>query len=236
MVPFGMLILLAVAAGTFVSYVLWPTWKIAPSLLSPPEIPVTVADVLFNVPTAAVRTAVQRQPGPHERIDLAFLWPSLMPPLLAAGETGPAVEVANSATATLTHASDRLFVTITALGSVPPPAERLQSIYPQYVEEQAIAGPDGLAILPFRAGTPYNGEDLVYFATNPDQFFARCTRDLGVMPGTCIHERTIGAAEVTLRFPRGWLVDWRSVAGGFDRLLSTLRPRADDGHQRMDAR
>jgi hypothetical protein len=112
------------------------------------------------------------------------------------------------------------------LGAVLPPAERLRNIYPRYIEAQATAGADGLAILPFRAGTPYEGEDLIYLAANPEQFFARCTRQLGAVPGTCIHERALDAAEITLRFPREWLDDWRSVAAGFNRLVAQLRPQA----------
>ena len=34
----------------------------------------------FNVPPAAIRVPVQRRPGAHERVDLAFVWPSLEPP------------------------------------------------------------------------------------------------------------------------------------------------------------
>ena len=48
--------------------------------LDAPAIPITVANVLFDVPPAAIRAAVQRHPGPHERVDLAFIWPSLTPP------------------------------------------------------------------------------------------------------------------------------------------------------------
>lgn len=45
------------------------------------------------------------------------------------------------------------------------------------------------------------------------------------MPGTCIEERLLAAADVTLRFPRDWAEkDWRSVAAGFDRLLAQLHP------------
>ena len=87
-----------------------------------------------------------------------------------------------------------------------------------------MAGPDGLAVLPFRSGTPYQGEDLVYLGTYPEQFFARCTRALGAVPGTCIHERILDAAEITLRFPRDWLADWRKLEAGFDRLVSQLHP------------
>ena len=117
---------------------------------------------------------------------------------------------------------NRLFVTIAGLGGVLAPVARLRTIYPRYIEAEAAAGPDGLAILPFRAGTPYEGEDLVYLADRPEQFFARCSRPVRSVPGTCIHERSIDAAEVTLRFPRGWLQDWRNVAAGFDRLMAQL--------------
>jgi hypothetical protein len=27
-----------------------------------------------------------------------------------------------------------------------------------------------------------------------------------------------------MRFPRQWLADWRAVAGGIDRLMSSFRP------------
>ncbi len=50
------------------------------SALDAPALPITVAGVLFQVPPAAIRATVQRHAGPQERIDLAFLWPSLKPP------------------------------------------------------------------------------------------------------------------------------------------------------------
>ena len=40
----------------------------------------SVGGVTFNVPPAAIRVPVQRQPGAQARIDLTFLWPSLTPP------------------------------------------------------------------------------------------------------------------------------------------------------------
>ena len=42
--------------------------------------------------------------------------------------------------------------------------------------------------------------------------------------GTCLLERRIGTADVTLRFPRDWLSDWKSVATGIDRLITRLHP------------
>ncbi len=216
-----LLAVLIAAAATFVSYVLWPTWP-APAARDAPAVPVTVAGVIFNVPPAAIRAAVQRNPGAHERIDLVFLWPSLAPP--RADDKGAARPLAANEGdgVPVWPGDDRLFVTIAGLGAVLAPAERLRTIYPRYIELQATAGPDGLAILPFRPGTPYEGEDLIYLADKPEQFFARCTRPVRTVPGTCIQERLVAAAEITLRFPRQWLRDWRSVAAGFDRLIAEL--------------
>jgi hypothetical protein len=214
--------LLIAGAITFVSYVLWPTWPRSAVPLDAPTVPVTVAGVLFNVPPAAIRAAVQRQPGAHERIDLMFLWPSLVPPTADGKITAKALATDDNVAATLPRADDRLFVTITVLGAVLAPAVRLRTIYPRYIEAQAMAGPDGLAIVPFRAGTPYEGEDLIYLAEKPEQFFALCSRPLRALPGTCIQERLLDAAEVTLRFSREWLQDWRNTAAGFDRLMAQL--------------
>lgn len=217
---------LMAAVATFVSYLLWPTWPKSQVSLDAPAIPVIVAGVLFNVPPAAVRAKVQRQPGAHERMDLVFLWPSLTPPSLdsLADIKAPAAEEGEAPPAP--RANDRLFVTIAGLGAVLPPLIRLRTIYPRYIEAQATAGPDGLAIVPFRASTPYEGEDLIYFADVPEQFFALCSRAARTVPGTCIHERALDTAVLTLRFSREWLENWRSTAAGFDRLVAQLHAQS----------
>ncbi len=221
MLPFAFIALLVIGAGIFVSFALWPTWPSGPIPLNAPAIPITVGNVLFDVPPAAIRAAIQRHAGPHERVDLAFMWPSLTPPQPSQDADRTAAQAASDPAP---DAMGHLFVTIAGLGAVLPPAERLRTIYPRYVEAAATAGPDGLAILPFRAATPYEGEDLVYFADNPEQFFARCTRQVGTVRGSCLHERLIDTAEVTLRFPRTWLDDWRGVAAGADHLIAQLHP------------
>jgi hypothetical protein len=217
----AIVVVLMAAAGTFVSYILWPTWPKSGMALDAPAIPVTVAGALFNVPPAAIRAAVQRHPGAHERIDLVFLWPSLAPPT-ADGQAGAKTSIPDDGDAAPVRTDDRVFATIAGLGAVLPPLVRLRTIYPRYIEAQAAAGPDGLAIVPFRAGTPYEGEDLVYLAEKPEEFFALCSRPLRALPGTCIQERSVDAAEITLRFSREWLRDWRNTAAGFDRLVAQL--------------
>jgi hypothetical protein len=223
--PFLVLVLTVAAGVGCVSYLLWPTWPSDPPVLDVPALPVTVGGVLFEVPPASIRAKLQRQAGQHERIDLVFSWPELSPPPNDRGlrDNRPIDE--ENATAALAEAgSGRLFVTIVSLAGVLPPLERLRTIYPRYVAAQAAAGPDGLAILPFRSATPYDGEDLVYAANNPEQFFARCTRAAGAVQGTCISERALDGAQISVRFPRDWLSDWRNIAAGFDRLATQLHP------------
>jgi hypothetical protein len=230
LLPFALFVIPLLVAASFVAYALWPSWPGAPIALNAPALPITIAGTLFEVPPAAIRAAVQRRPGPQQRIDLAFLWPSLVPPRPDGSVDNKPLDTIDGNRVALHDKtpgdpSHHLFVTIASLGSLLPPADRLRDVYPRYVEAQAVGGADGLAILPFRAGTPYEGQDLIYLAGNPDRFFTLCTRDSTVMPGTCMHERILGDADITMRFPRDWLGNWHSVSDGFDRLLAQLHPQ-----------
>jgi hypothetical protein len=209
-----------VAAATgFILHVLWPAWQGPPLGLDAPALPVTIAGVAFNVPPAAVRVPIQRQPGAHERIDLAFLWPSLMPP-----ESPPLPKVPTKGLPK-TQPFERIFVTIAAARGALPPDERVKAIYPRYLESEPVAGPEGLSMMSFRPGTPYQGEDLIYDADAPQNFLVRCTRNgPGPTPGMCFKVRRIGDADVTVRFVRDWLADWRPVADNIDKLIAMLRP------------
>src|SRR5262249_55431532 len=99
-----------------------------------------------------------------------------------------------------------------------------RTICPRYTAAEAAPGPGGLTVVAFRDGTPYRVEDLIYDEPAPS-FFVRCTRNrAGPVPGICLYERRIDAADVVVRFPRDWLRDWRMVADKLDRLLASLRP------------
>ncbi len=207
------LISLAVTALGFVGYAMWPSWPDAEVAVDAPSLPITVAGALFNVPPQAIRVAAQRRSGAQERVDLVFLWPSLAPP----DPAGPAPNLAGR---------DRVFVSIAAATAMPP-VERLRTIYPHYVAAEPTPGPPGLAIFAFRDGSPYQGEDVVFDAAAPEKFLARCARTVNPLtPGTCLAERRIGDAELTARFPREWLENWRDVEAGLETLMAQLRPRA----------
>jgi hypothetical protein len=208
------------AAVAFIAFVLWPRWPEPPVAADAPALPITVAQVAFNIPPAAMRVPVQRVASAHDRVDLAFLWPSLESP-------DPAQKPATPTTAAAAATTERVFVTITIAGDTLSSAERVQTIYPRYASTVPAPGPPGLAVLGFRPGTPYEGEDLIYDAVAPNNFLVRCSRNgAGPTPGTCLYERRIETADVVVRFPRDWLEDWQAVAANIERLITNLRPAA----------
>jgi hypothetical protein len=217
--PVAVVLLIAAAAVALIAYMLWPRWPSAAVAPDAPALPITIAGVAFNVPPAAIRVPVQRRPGAHERVDLVFLWPSLEPPDPNAKPAAPTPGPVPPPTPTL----QRIFMTIAGAGDTLAPADRAMTIYPRYTAAEAETGPGDLAVLAFRAGTPYQGEDLIYDATAPG-FLVRCTRNgAGPTPGICLYERRIGAADLVVRFPRDWLGDWRTVIANIDRLIARLQ-------------
>jgi len=209
------LVVLIVGAAALVAIMLWPRWPGAAVAPDAPALPVTVGGVLFNVPPGAIRVPVQRHSGATERLDLAFLWPSLQPPdpspKLAPTETTPPI--------------DRLFITIEPQAPGLPPSERVRMIYPRYFAETQFDGPDGLKVIPFKEGTPYQNEDLFFDPATQPGFVARCSRPGAAgTPGMCLYERRIESADVTVRFPSEWLTGWRAVNEGIAKLIGTLKP------------
>ncbi|RJF68638.1 hypothetical protein [Rhodopseudomonas palustris] len=198
---------LSVAA---VVYLLWPTWR-AQAVGDPDRTPVSVGDTLFNVPTKAFRVKFQRHSGPQERVDLAFMYPSLLPPEKPKRATPEDVEEF--------HPIDRIFVSIAAHHDALAPETRLRTILPRYLAPSTALVDDGLRVRLFVEGSPYSTEDLI--TADEPQLAARCTRDRQT-PGMCISERRIDGADLTFRFPRQWLTNWRDVATAIDRLTAQL--------------
>jgi hypothetical protein len=199
-------------AIVLVAYLLWPTWE--PDIArDPARLPVSIGATLFNVPTMAVRMKIQRHTGPQERVDLSFTFPSLQAP------DAPKHVSAGTVEETAMQPIDRIFLSISAHHDSLAPDTRVRTIYPRYLEQASVPGQDGLTMRAFRDGTPYGNEDL-FFANTP-ALTARCTRDAET-PGMCLSERRIEGADLTFRFPRSWLAQWREVANAMDRLTVQL--------------
>ena len=212
LLPIALAVVLGVGAVTLVAYLLWPTWSTGGSR-GPERLPVSVGGTLFNVPNAAIRMKIQRHSGPQERVDLAFVYPSLEPP------EAPRHVSAGEVDQEMAQPIDRIFLSISAHHDSLAPDMRMRSIYPRYLEDASTAGPDGLTMRAFRASSPYGGEDL-YFAMTP-ALSARCSRDAST-PGMCLSERRIDGADLIFRFPRSWLAQWRDVATAMERLTLQL--------------
>jgi hypothetical protein len=208
----------AVAAGAMalVAYLLWPTWGPDPSS-GPARLPVSVGATLFNVPTEAIRMKIQRHSGMQERVDLSFTYPSLEAPEAPKHVSADIVEEA-------VQPIDRIFLSIAAHHDTLAPDIRVRTIYQRYLEQASTEVQEGLTQRGFRDGTPYSGEDL-FLANTPDMS-ARCTRD-GATPGMCLSERRVEDADLTFRFPRSWLSQWRDVANAMDRLTVQLHGPAN---------
>jgi len=209
--PIALAALGITASIALVVYLLWPTWGAVGSS-EPARLPISVGGSLFNVPAAAIRMKIQRHSGAQERVDLNFTYRTLDPP------DAPRHISEESIEATLPPI-DRLFLSIAAHHDTMAPDIRVRTIYPRYLEQVSTPGADGLTMRAFREQTPYAGEDL-FFANSP-ALSARCTRD-ATTPGMCLSERRIDGADLTFRFPRSWLAQWRDIADAMDRLTVQL--------------
>ncbi|WP_299803481.1 hypothetical protein [Tardiphaga sp.] len=201
---------LAFGAIAMVGYLLWPTWQSARAE-DPGRIPVSVGGALFNVPTHAFRRKVQKHSGPQERIDLSYAYPSLE-------ATDVPRHISVETFDDTPQPIDRIFLSISAHHDAMSPETRLRTIYPRY-SDQVMAAQDGLTTRPFRDATPYSHEDL--FVGDEPALVARCSRDT-TTPGMCLSERRINGADLSFRFPRAWLSQWREVGEAMDRLTAQL--------------
>ncbi len=199
------------ATIAIIVYLLWPTWQ-AGAFAGPKQLPITVGGMLFNVPSDAIRMRLQRRSGAQDRIDLAFAYPSLSPPEPQKHVTAETVEDTPVVV-------DRLLLSIALRSDDLSPEDRMRTIYPRYLDQRAEER-NGLIGRSFLDDTPYHGEDL--FIGNAGAFVARCTRD-DLTPGICLTQRRVDSVDMTFRFPRAWLTDWRDVADAMEKLVAKLR-------------
>jgi hypothetical protein len=202
----------AVGAIVLVAYLLWPTWGNG-AANAPSRLPVSVGNTLFNVPTQAIRRKIQRHSGPQERVDLSFTFPSLEAPEAPKHVSADTVEEK-------VQPIDRIFLSISAHHDTLAPETRVRTIYPRYLEQASAPVDDALTMRAFRDGSPYANEDL--FVASTPSLNTRCTRD-SVTPGMCLTERRVDGADLTFRFPRSWLSQWRDVANAMNRLTVQLQ-------------
>ena len=192
---------------------------------APARLPVSVGGTLFNVPTAAIRMKIQRHSGPQERVDLSFIFPSLEPPEAPKHVSADTVEEK--------RAADRPDLPVDRGASRHAGAGRARAHDLSALSRASLdAGRRRTDDARVSRRHALRNEDL-FFASAPS-LNARCTRD-GATPGMCLSERRIDGADLTFRFPRSWLAQWRDVADAMDRLTAQLHGPRDRTSARSDS-
>ncbi|UHC16991.1 hypothetical protein LRS73_03485 [Methylobacterium currus] len=132
-----------------------------------------------------------------ERIDLAIPWSDL---------TGSALPGLMRVTATRAPETEAPL----------SPARR----YARFLTAEAQPLTDGLMRRRFRAGTPFEGEDLYLAEGEGSRFAARCAT--GPMPepdAACLSEIRVGTLALRLRFSADRLASWNAGLAGLERLF-----------------
>ena len=173
--------------------------------------------VAFNVPPAAIRFKMQRRPARRRASISASCgrrWsrPTRPLPTVPTRHAAPQPPTGcSSPSPQRRHAAARRAARRRSIRAMSRPTP--------------VAGPDGLAVLrvPQRHALSGRGPDLRPAA--PERFLVRCTATAPAprRASACTSGGS-ASADVTVRFPREWLDDWRAVADGIERLIGTLRP------------
>lgn len=166
---------------------------------NPEPVEVQVADVVLAVPQNMIRFGSERG-GRVRKLDLHVHWPSL---------EGFTVDRA-AAFQSVAASTPILYVTIRPASGPMSPEQRFQRVYPRVIAAGMRKTADGYVVRSFRAGHGYDGEEL-YIAPDPAMpLVARC--EVEGTAASCIAEfRTDRGLEVSYRFPRMLLGDWRQV-------------------------
>ncbi len=200
--PVDRRLILAAALGLAGSLAL--TGAVAAWLARPPGPagPVVVANLAprpIVLPAAwFVRPGAAAEATP-ERIDLAIPWSDL---------TGSALPGLMRVTATRAPETEAPL----------SPARR----YARFLTAEAQPLAEGLMRRRFRAGTPFEGEDLYLAQGEGSRFAARCAT--GAVPdpdAACLSEIRVGSLSLRLRFSAERLPSWSAGIAGLERLFGS---------------
>lgn len=168
--------------------------------VAPAPLDVALGEARLRPPGPYVRAPLDRAGGQLERLDLAVAFPGFGPAGPLDGKT-PETGV--------------IFITLTPSDRAIEPAARPVTLYGRFLEEDALSDATGLILRRFRAGSPYELEDLYIAPPEGRAFSARCTRPRQPADGlgeTCLTMLRIGALDAQLRYSPALLPHWESIA------------------------
>ncbi|SFU79516.1 hypothetical protein SAMN02799631_02360 [Methylobacterium sp. 174MFSha1.1] len=174
-------------------------WLARPMAPAGPVVVSTLAARPLVLPAAWIVRPVAAAEATSERIDLAIPWTEL---------TGSALPGLMRVTATRAPETEAPL----------SPARR----YARFLTAEAQPLTDGLMRRRFRAGTPFEGEDLYLAQGEGSRFAVRCATGRVPEPdAACLSEIRVGSVSLRLRFSADRLPSWSAGLAGLERLFGS---------------
>lgn len=202
---------LAIAAGLAVGGLAF-SLRPAPAPVSR-DVEVSIGGKRLRIPGGLVRAH-----DPEGRIDLALRWTDLS----TAATTGsqdksPAPRI-----------GDVLLVTLAPAETAASTGDRLGGLYARFLEPAVKAGPGNLIERRFKAGSPYENQELLFAPPDGRRFLAICDarpRAGEVLPPLCTTRFERNGVAVQVRFEPRLVESWERIESGLMPLVDRwMRP------------
>jgi hypothetical protein len=174
---------------------------------SPPAIRIEIGGRAMQFDQRMLRSE-QRFGGRLERADLLIDWSDFGPArLIGRDERGrPAPPAPDS----------HLLIALQPAEGAADPAERTLNVHGRFLEREIWTNPGGLILRRFRAGSPYEGEELV-MTSDGREFAARCPiagAQPSPLPQRCLASFRLAGVDATVSFDSSLLPHWRRMREG----------------------
>lgn len=213
--PFALIsIVMAIVVSLLVA---WPSlqewWSIRHVSVVEAEIPqplrVNLGQTALVVPRDLVRFAGQRRDGQVERLELVLPW--------------QAIDRSSTENAVPFVPRGQVYISLSPSEDTLDPAKRFAAIYQRFLDQSVLSAPQGLTGRRFLAESGYDGEELFYDPVSPTAYFTRCAAPIADQPSICLRELRLGdKLDITYRFPRDALIQWRRLDQTIMALLGAI--------------
>ncbi len=223
LVPLGVVTIIALLSALFLLFYLGPN----PTALieehptptaNAERVALSVGGVPFRIPANYLPYGSARKGGPHQEVAIY----TALPDFRGYSDTGGAAFTGNGANSSI------VFLQIREAQFDVSETERLNRIYLSDVDNtRGTQAPFGLIQYAFRNDSGYRGEDLFVGHLDDSLVVMRCVRLSSDVPSpNCLRDMALApGVSLSYRFKRTHLGDWRAIASGVERLVSSFRTR-----------
>ena len=180
---------------------------------APKDVEATIGVKRLRIPAGLVRSH-----DPEGRIDLALRWMDLNSAATTGGQDkSPAPRI-----------GDVLLVTLAPADPAQTSTDRLGGLYARFLEPTVKAGPGNLIERRFKAGSPYENQELLFAPPDGRRFLAVCDakpRAGEVLPPLCTTRFERNGVSVQVRFEPRLVESWERIESGLLPLVDRwMRP------------